>query len=66
MQGFGCVSCAYAIERVARRFEGVHAVRVDLAARRITVDFDGRNAVISRIQDYIRTLGHDTRIVTPD
>lgn len=63
MLGFGCPSCAYAIERVAGRFEGVHAVRVDLAAGRITVDFDGRDIVIPKLQDYIRTLGHDTRVV---
>ncbi len=65
MLGFGCPSCAYAIERVAGRFEGVQAVRVDLGAGRITVDFDGRDTVIPKLQDYIRTLGHDTRVVEP-
>jgi len=63
MQGFGCVSCAYAIERLARRFKGIESIRVDLATSEIRVAYDPDVVdAPAVVLDMIGKIGHDARI----
>ena len=63
MLGFGCVSCAYAIERLARRFKGIESIRVDIAASEIRVEYDPETVdAPAVILDMVRKIGHDARI----
>lgn len=59
MMGAGCPSCAFAIERAARRMPGVRDVRVDIARSEICLDFDGNEAVLEGVIAAVRKFGHD-------
>jgi cation transport ATPase len=62
MLGFGCASCAYTIEKMGRKIEGVREIRVNLAEQRIRVVHDGdRAAIIRQLGDVVRRIGHDIR-----
>jgi Cu+-exporting ATPase len=59
MRGAGCVSCAYAIERLGRKRPGVEDVRVDIAHSEIRVVYDGPDDVLNQILDIVKLIGHD-------
>lgn len=62
MLGFGCGSCAYAIEKIGRKIEGVRDIRVSLADQRIRITHNGdRAAIIRQLTDIVRRIGHDIR-----
>ena len=50
-----CAACKSAIEGALNPLEGVHAAIVDIAARRVSVDFDeafiGRDALVAAIEN---------------
>lgn len=68
MQGAGCPSCAYAIERLGAKTAGVRGVYVDIARHRVTIRFDGNPAVVEHIQALIANFGHAAVVksVAPD
>lgn len=59
MIAFGCPSCAFAIERGARRIPGVSDIRVDLASHEIHLRYDGNPDTVPAIQEIVRRLGHE-------
>ncbi len=66
MVGFGCASCAYAIERLARRHKGIHSIHVSLAAGEIAITYDPD--VIdapATVLAHIQKIGHDARMKRP-
>lgn len=63
---FGCPSCAYAIERNARRIPGIRDIRVDLASHEIRVRYDGNAAAIQALQEVVSRLGHEAKPRTED
>ncbi len=63
MHAFGCVSCAYAIERIGRKQPGVHEVAVNLATYEITVEYEeGHEKSVDGILNYINMIGHDASV----
>jgi cation transport ATPase len=63
MLDFGCVSCARAIEHAGRRVEGVHDVRVDLAAREIRLVHDeSAGDTPAQLVAMINRIGHEARV----
>jgi len=67
MLGFGCGSCAYTIEKLGRKIEGVREIRVSLADQRIRITHSGdRAAIIRQLSDIVRRIGHDIREHQPD
>ncbi len=60
--GANCAGCRRAIERSARRLDGVNTCTVDIATREIHLDYDGNAAVIQDIVDIVDKLGY---IATP-
>ena len=66
MLGFGCTSCAYAIERTGLRIDGVDSVRVSLADHVIRVVHHGDGmAIAGQLRELAGRLGHDIRLREP-
>jgi len=57
----GCVSCAYAIEKVGSHTQGIRDVHVNIGRRRVTVDYEDDSA-IARLVEALSRLGHDATI----
>ncbi len=62
MTGFGCTSCAYAIEKAGRRIDGVENMIVDLATHEIRITYNGnRDDIAAALVALVNRLGHDIR-----
>ena len=62
MDGVGCGSCAYTIERVGRKQHGVKDVRVYVGRGEIEVTYSGDETALAAIQDIVRRIGHRAEI----
>ncbi len=62
MTGANCASCAYTIEHLGRKVEGVKNLFVDAARRRIHVTYGGNPGSLERIAQIVRTIGYDASI----
>ena len=60
--GANCPGCRRAIERSARRLDGVKSCTVDIATREIHLDYDGSEEVIKGIVEIVDKLGY---VATP-
>ena len=64
MLGFGCPSCAYTVERLGRKINGVKAIRVDLGKDEIRVTYDGDDTILDEICSIIQRIGHEAKLRT--
>jgi copper chaperone CopZ len=62
MTGGRCASCAYAIEHLGRKVQGVSDVRVDSGSGEIRVQYEGNPGSLERIAEIVRRLGYDARV----
>ncbi|HDQ15199.1 MAG TPA: heavy-metal-associated domain-containing protein [Sediminispirochaeta sp.] len=67
LQGAHCASCAYSIERIGRKMNGVSDVRVDTSASRVEVSFadsdeDQQRSSLEKIIQVVRRLGYDAAV----
>lgn len=62
VNGANCASCAYAIEHLGRKIQGVSDVRVDAATREIHVQYEGNPGSLERIAEVVRRLGYEARV----
>jgi copper chaperone CopZ len=60
--GANCPSCAYTIEHLGRKVQGVWAVEVDIARRSIRVEYEGTPGSLERIAEIVRLLGYNADI----
>jgi copper chaperone CopZ len=60
--GANCPSCAYSIERLGRKVEGVENVKVDASHLEIHVQYDGNPGSLERIAEIVRRLGYNAAI----
>jgi copper chaperone CopZ len=60
--GANCPSCAYTIEHLGRKVQGVSNVRVDTARRAILVEYEGNAGSLERIAEIVRRLGYNADI----
>ncbi len=58
VEGVGCGACAWLIERALRRLPGVRDAAVNLAARRVQVDWEDGRIRLSRILETLAALGY--------
>lgn len=68
LEGATCPSCAYTIEKVGRKLEGVEDVHVNSAMSRVDVDFgvDGsvvQDVTLDRLVHVVRQIGYDASII---
>ena len=62
LEGARCASCAYAIEHLGRKVQGVTAVSVDAAAGEVRVQYEGNPGSLERIAEIVRRLGYDAKV----
>ena len=65
VEGVTCAACAWLIERGLARLAGVRSVAVNVAARRVQVEWDGALTRLSAILRAIAALGYRTRGFDP-
>ncbi|NMB39036.1 MAG: copper-translocating P-type ATPase [Firmicutes bacterium] len=56
--GMTCASCASAVERSVSRIDGVHSANVNLAAEKLSVEFDDNKTDLENIKDAIVKAGY--------
>lgn len=62
MQGFGCPSCVYTIEKTGRKIPAVQNISVSLADQRIRITHNGDRAeIVQKISEIVNRIGHDVR-----
>ncbi len=60
--GANCPSCAYTIEHLGRKVQGVSDVKVDTAELAIRVEYEGNPGSLERIAEIVRRLGYTADI----
>ena len=58
LEGATCVSCAFTIEHIGRKIDGIDSVRVDAGKREIIVDYHGDNEALEQIPKIVDKLGY--------
>ena len=64
LEGATCMSCVYAIEHEGRNLEGVRDVYVDVATKKIHVEYDGRRDALDRITEIVEKIGYRATLST--
>jgi copper chaperone CopZ len=62
INGANCASCAYAIEHLGRKIQGVSHIKVDAARQEIHVQYAGNPGSLDRIAEIVRRLGYDATV----
>ena len=62
VDGAHCASCVFAIEHQGRKVPGVRELRLDAAAGRMRVEYDGDRESLERICSLVERLGYRARI----
>jgi copper chaperone CopZ len=62
LDGANCASCAYAIEHLGRKVQGVSEVSVDTGSREVRVLYEGNPGSLERIAEIVRKLGYEATI----
>lgn len=64
MMGFGCASCAYTIEKLGKKIDGIDAIKVNLGDNRITVEHHGdKENLAEQISSIVDRIGHDVKLI---
>lgn len=58
LEGATCMSCVYTIEHVGRKLKGVRDVCVDVATKKIHVEYDGSSDTLDRIAEIVEKIGY--------
>ena len=58
LEGATCASCAFAIEHIGRKIDGIDSIRVDAKRHEIIVDYHGDNEALEQIPKIVDTLGY--------
>jgi copper chaperone CopZ len=59
VNGAHCASCAYAIEHLGRKVEGVSEVSVNSRSQEIKVTHNGNPVVLEKIIEIVKRLGYE-------
>ena len=62
LKGAHCASCAYTIEHLGRKVEGVKDIRVVTASGEAHVQYEGNPGSLEKIVEIIRQIGYDASI----
>jgi copper chaperone CopZ len=62
VNGANCASCAYAIEHLGRKVQGVSDIKVDAANQEIHVRYEGNPGSLERIGEVVRRLGYEAKV----
>lgn len=62
VEGMTCPSCKVAVRTALKRLDGVLDARVDVAAKRATVDYDPTKLTPQQLVDAVNRLGYQTSL----
>jgi len=62
VDGANCPSCAYTIEHLGRKVQGVSEIKVDTVSRQVHVRYGGNPGSLERIAEIVRLLGYQAAI----
>jgi copper chaperone CopZ len=62
LQGAHCASCAFTIEHLGKKVQGIRNVRVVSAKGEIHVHYEGNPGSLEKIVEIVRTLGYNASI----
>jgi len=62
IEGARCASCAYTIEHLGRKVDGVDNVRVVTARSEAHVEYDGNPGSLKRIVEIVKRIGYNASI----
>jgi copper chaperone CopZ len=67
LDGATCPSCAYTIEHLGRKLEGVRDVYVDVNEATVEVDYaeKAEGEVLAAIPEIVRRIGYSAALRTP-
>lgn len=58
IEGMTCASCVRAVERAARKLDGVTLANVNLATEKLNIEYDESKVDVSKIQDAVANAGY--------
>lgn len=59
VEGMSCSHCENAVKKAVGALAGVSNVAVDLAGKKVTVEFDPAKVAVNNIKDAIEDQGYD-------
>lgn len=62
LKGAHCASCAFTIEHVGKKVQGIRDVRVVSAKGEIHVHYEGNPGSLEKIVEIVKTLGYNASI----
>jgi copper chaperone CopZ len=62
LKGAHCASCAYTIEHLGRKIEGIEKVRVISDKQEIHVEYGGNPGSLERIVEIVKLIGYSASI----
>ncbi|GEM_PF-668538 len=62
LEGAHCASCAYTIEHLGRKVEGVKDIRVVTATGEAHVEYEGNPGSLERIVEIVKRIGYNASI----
>jgi Cu+-exporting ATPase len=64
IEGMTCAACAKAVERSAKKLDGVEEATVNLATEKLNINYDESKVSVKDIQDAIAKAGYKTKTET--
>lgn len=61
--GATCTSCSIGIEHLGRRIKGVEDIWVDRQTSTINMDFDGNQATVDKITQFVQAIGYQANFL---
>ena len=62
LNGAHCASCAYTIEHLGRKIQGVEDILVNAGKQEIYVTYDGHTSSLEKISEVIQRLGYSAAV----
>ncbi len=62
LKGAHCASCAYTIEHLGRKIQGVEDILVNAGKQEIYVTYDGDTSSLEKISEVIQRLGYSAAV----
>ena len=62
LEGAHCASCAYTIEHLGRKVDGVRDIRVVTATGEAHVEYEGNPGSLERIVEIVKRIGYNATI----
>ena len=66
LEGAHCASCAYTIEHLGRKVQGIQEIRVRTAEQKAYVDYDGSEEVLDKVTEIVERIGYSAKVIETD